>query len=180
MKKVSDNKGFTLIELLISMALLGLVLAALTSLFASTNRSYSSQNMVVTMQGNARAAMDFVTRTMKGLKSITILNGEGTSDSDITFTTDETAFGGGVCTHRFSRYDSQSDGPGTLGYSYGCPTITGNRQPLAPNITRFTLQRIGTPTTRINITITAETPHPRPDTGTKGTFILTSSVDLRN
>jgi prepilin-type N-terminal cleavage/methylation domain-containing protein len=70
MKTINEHKGFTLIELLISMAILGIVLAGLASLFAGTNKSYTSESMVITMQNNARAAMDFVTRTMKGISSI--------------------------------------------------------------------------------------------------------------
>lgn len=178
MNRIYENKGFTLVELLIVMALLGLVLASLTTLFTRTSKSYSAQNQVVTLQANTRAAMDFVTRTMKGLKQITALSGEGTAGSDITFTTDETAFGGEICTHRFSRYASTSDGPNTLGYSRGCPTISQDRQPLAPGITAFIIQRVGT--TRIDVTITAEMPTPRADTGVKDTFTIKSSVDLRN
>ncbi|MDZ4133172.1 MAG: prepilin-type N-terminal cleavage/methylation domain-containing protein [Dethiobacteria bacterium] len=85
---MSDHKGFSLIELLISMAILGLVLAALASLFTSTNRSYSSQNMVVTMQGNTRAAVDFITRTMKGLSTTAGIN-ETACTSSIAFTNTE-------------------------------------------------------------------------------------------
>jgi prepilin-type N-terminal cleavage/methylation domain-containing protein len=86
MKTINEHKGFTLIELLISMAILGIVLAGLASLFAGTNKSYTSQSMVITMQNNARAAMDFVTRTMKGISSIpppTI--GGAVCNSSITF-----------------------------------------------------------------------------------------------
>jgi len=173
MRKLSDHKGFTLIELLISMAILGLVLASLASLFASTNKNYSAQSMVVTMQGNARTAADFVTRTMKGLSATTAIN-ETACASSITFTTDETAFGGVVETHGFWRYNSASDGANTLGYKKG----TADIMPLAPNITCFTLTRAGT--ARIDLVIMAETPTPRPDTGLKGTFTLRSSVDLRN
>ncbi len=178
MKKIFDNKGFSLIELLIAMLLLGLVMTAAVSLFTASSENFTAQNMVVTMQGNTRGAMDFVTRTMKGLKTITTLTGEGTAASSIIFTTDETAFGGELCSHRFSLYTSASDGAGTLGYATGCPAITGTIQPLVPNITGFNVQRVGT--ARIDITISAETPTPRPDTRTKGTFTVRSAVDLRN
>jgi prepilin-type N-terminal cleavage/methylation domain-containing protein len=70
MKTINEHKGFTLIELLIAMAILGIILAGLASLFASQNRHHAAQNEILQMQGNARAAMDFVTRTMRGISSI--------------------------------------------------------------------------------------------------------------
>ncbi|MDP3014577.1 MAG: prepilin-type N-terminal cleavage/methylation domain-containing protein [Candidatus Subteraquimicrobiales bacterium] len=242
MRKVSDNKGFTLIELLISMAILGLVLAALASLFAGTNRSYSAQSMVVTMQGNARAAVDFITRSMKGLSTTTAIN-ETACNSSITFTSVEdfgmssgsssttlidntkswtadgwknfsvtiTAGTGSGQTRTISfntatRLTVSSDWTtvpdntseyrvlSTNAFSLSANTLRYARNAsdatsLAENITCFTLQRRKgngqpatnwTDTARIDIVISAETPTPRPDTGTKGTLTLRSSVDLRN
>jgi prepilin-type N-terminal cleavage/methylation domain-containing protein len=88
MKTINEHKGFTLIELLIAMAILGIVLAGLASFFASQNRHHIAQNEILQMQGNARAAMDFVARTMKGISSIpahapTIVSGG--CNSSITF-----------------------------------------------------------------------------------------------
>ncbi|MBU1208122.1 MAG: prepilin-type N-terminal cleavage/methylation domain-containing protein [Proteobacteria bacterium] len=239
---MSDHKGFTLIELLISMAILGLVLAALTSLFTGTNRIYSAQSLVVTMQGNARAAVDFITRTMKGLSTTTDIN-ETACTSSITFTNTEdfgrptgsssttlidntkswtadgwknfrvtitagtgsgqtsiissntatqltvssswTTVPDNTSDYRILSRNAFSISGNTLNYARNASSATS----LAENITCFTLQRYKsdgslatswTDTAGINITISAETSTPRPDTGTKGTFTLTSSVDLRN
>jgi prepilin-type N-terminal cleavage/methylation domain-containing protein len=190
MKTINEHKGFTLIELLISMAILGIVLAGLASLFASQNRHHAAQNEILQMQGNARAAMDFVTRTMRGLVRNTLnITGEGTNNSEITFNTDESDFGGTIVHHRFVIYNSASDGPNTLGYARGEPGGSLVNQPLALNITQFMVQRRdikGNPTetnantARIDITITAQTPNPLPDRGAKGTITLRSSVDVRN
>ena len=181
------NKGFSLIELIISMAILGIVLAALTSLFASQSRHYTAQNEILEMQGNARAAMDFVTRTMRGLKTPDItITGEGTGDSKITFSAVKTINPETTDTHRFKIYDSESDGPNTLGYA---SPADSRIQPLARNITKFNVQRkdkdgnntaVNANTVRIDIKIEAETGNPLPTTGTKATITLTSSAMLRN
>ncbi len=52
--------GFTLVELLVSMAIVGIVLGAIYSLFISQSRTSSVQEQVVTMQKNLRAAIYFM------------------------------------------------------------------------------------------------------------------------
>lgn len=195
MRKTTENKGFTLIEILISMAVLGIVLAALMSVFVSSNKNVSAQNMIVTMQGNARSSMDFVVRSLNGLNrtgSTLVITSEGTCtgtnvcNSEISFTTDATAFGGTTSTHAFRRYTSSSDGANTLGYA---SPSTGSIAPLAPNIVCFGIQRRNknnavttswADTARVDVTLTAETMTILPDRGSKGSFTLTSSVFLRN
>jgi type IV pilus assembly protein PilW len=59
------TRGFTLIELLISMALSGIVISAIYTLFISQNRSYSIQEQVSEMQQNARVAMDRIVRDVR-------------------------------------------------------------------------------------------------------------------
>ncbi|MFV9690401.1 MAG: PilW family protein [Desulfobacteria bacterium] len=59
------TRGFTLIELLISMALSGIVMSAIYTLFISQNRSYSIQEQVSEMQQNARVAMDRIVRDVR-------------------------------------------------------------------------------------------------------------------
>ncbi len=237
-----NPKGFSLIELIISMAILGLVLAALASLFASQNKHHAAQNEIIEMQGNARAAMEFVTRTMKGISgsdTVTIANA-GMCDSSITFMAVEDfgmATGGGSTTLTDTRKNwsnnqwknfrvaiargtgsgqmriigsnakdtltlksgetNWSPSPDTtseyriLSFNGFSRTAADNiilrysrneetNQPLALNITCFTVQSTGSPITRLNIIITAETQNPLPTTGRKASITLRSSVDIRN
>ncbi len=60
-----NNKGFSLIELLIAIAIFGILLTALTAFFISQNRQYVVQSEIVAMQDNARAAIDFVVRSIR-------------------------------------------------------------------------------------------------------------------
>ncbi len=58
MKKTLNNpKGFTLIELLISMAVFGIVMAGIVNFYSLQLRSHITQQAVVDMHQNARAAM---------------------------------------------------------------------------------------------------------------------------
>ncbi|MCL0085460.1 prepilin-type N-terminal cleavage/methylation domain-containing protein [Thermodesulfovibrionales bacterium] len=208
LRLLTHNRGFSLIEMLISMAILGILLAAIATIVYSQNKHHAAQNEIVEMQNNARMAMDFVTRTMKGLDrdaTDAMLNAmlavnhdwftnEGENPSDLTFITDETAFGGTRDTHRFAITHGGVDGANTLTYAFEegggvSPYERGDRNPLALNITEFSIQRRdagGNPVAsfaaaaRIDITITAETENPLPTTGAPGTMTLESSVFLRN
>ena len=53
----NDNKGFTLIELLIAMAVSSIVMAMIISAFGSQQKAHVTQQQVVDMQQNIRAAM---------------------------------------------------------------------------------------------------------------------------
>lgn len=72
------TRGFTLIELLISMALSGIVMSAIYTLFISQSRSYSIQEQVSEMQQNARVAMDRIVRDVR-------MAGYGVVDDDEAF-----------------------------------------------------------------------------------------------
>jgi type IV pilus assembly protein PilW len=72
------TRGFTLIELLISMALSGIVMSAIYTLFISQNRSYNIQEQVSEMQQNARVAMDRIVRDVR-------MAGYGLVDDDEAF-----------------------------------------------------------------------------------------------
>jgi len=53
----NNNKGFTLIELLIAMAVSSIVMALIISAFGSQQKAHVTQQQVVDMQQNIRAAM---------------------------------------------------------------------------------------------------------------------------
>lgn len=59
------KNGFTLIELLIAMAITGIVSAAIFTAFQSQQKSYLTQDNVVEMQQNLRAAMDIMVREIR-------------------------------------------------------------------------------------------------------------------
>ncbi|MCL0067094.1 prepilin-type N-terminal cleavage/methylation domain-containing protein [Thermodesulfovibrionales bacterium] len=66
LRLLTHNRGFSLIEMLISMAILGILLAAIATIVYSQNKHHAAQNEIVEMQNNARMAMDFVTRKLRG------------------------------------------------------------------------------------------------------------------
>lgn len=66
MTQTLDNqKGFTLIELMISIAIFGVVIAGVIGAFQDQLLSHNTQQRVLNMQQNARAAMYYMTRELK-------------------------------------------------------------------------------------------------------------------
>lgn len=64
-KNIIKNKGFTLIEILITMAITGIVSAAIFTAFQSQQKSYVVQENVAAMQQNLRAGMDIMVREIR-------------------------------------------------------------------------------------------------------------------
>ena len=54
--KIQSDSGYTLIEMLIAIAVSGIVLAGLVSVFATANRAYTRQDETATLQQNLRVA----------------------------------------------------------------------------------------------------------------------------
>ena len=54
--RIRSDSGFTLIELLIAIAVSGIVLAGLVSIFTTTNRAYTRQDETATLQQSLRVA----------------------------------------------------------------------------------------------------------------------------
>ena len=52
-----NRKGFTLIELLVAMVIASIVMAAIYSVYRSQTQTYRTQQLVVQMQQNMRAAL---------------------------------------------------------------------------------------------------------------------------
>lgn len=59
------SRGFTIVELLVTMAIAGLVLAAIYAVFTSSNRSYHTQDRVVDTQQGLRVGVDFMVRDIR-------------------------------------------------------------------------------------------------------------------
>ncbi len=62
---MSNNKGFTLVELMISLAMTGIIVAAVYSVYTLQQKTSTAQDQVVEMQQNIRAAVLTVMREMR-------------------------------------------------------------------------------------------------------------------
>jgi prepilin-type N-terminal cleavage/methylation domain-containing protein len=62
---LSSEHGFSVIELLIALAMAGLVLTGLVQLAVNASQSYEAQNGFISMQSDARAAMEFMVRELR-------------------------------------------------------------------------------------------------------------------
>lgn len=91
--------AFTFIEIMIAMAMVGIVIAGIYTVFVSTNRSYHTQDRVADAQQRVRVGIDFMVRDirMAGLEPIAPAidpvdgNGAGIKQATATkvrFTTD--------------------------------------------------------------------------------------------
>ncbi len=82
--RLSDESGFTLIEMLVVLAILGIVLAALTGLFLSGTRTANDQNGRFQAQQQARLALDKLRREIHCGGAITTPSGYPSSSVTIT------------------------------------------------------------------------------------------------
>ena len=62
---LSNERGLTLIELMVALAISGIVLAAVTQLFISSNEFYTVQSKVANVQQDIRAAMGVMARDIR-------------------------------------------------------------------------------------------------------------------
>ena len=182
--RTQNQKGFSLVEVLVVIAILGVILTAIYSLFMSANKSQISQDLEVEMQQNARSAAEFIVRELRNMSSLSCLENTGTacatSGDKIQFTsmTDTNP--------SISRIFSLSAADNILRFSN---TLVPNREKLADNITSFTLTPrdannnitsvIGS-VRRIDITLTAQTSMIDPNTKGYRTYSTTTSVMKRN
>lgn len=189
------RSGFTLIELLIALALSGIVVGAIYSLYATQSRSYVAQDMVSEMQQNARVAMDMMSREIR----MAGYDPTGTAGAGIVvagpdyiqFTADLTDDGDVVDSKEniaYRLYDSGNDGDLDLGRISG----GGRIQPVAENIENLIFVydlTNGTTTSNpanpqhirsLQIAITARTAEVDPGSGDYWRLTLTSEVLPRN
>lgn len=151
MNILKQQKGFTLIELMISMAVGGIVMAAVMTSFFSQHETYLAQDEVVEMQQNARIAMDMLAHDIRTIgydpdnrgAALTTsgIDANGTA-STLTFTRDDET--GGLETIEYSLYDafstvSKNDGKiDDLALEITDKSgASGGRQPLAENISQL-------------------------------------------
>jgi len=86
--------AFTLVEILIAMAMVGIVMAGIYTVFISTNRSYHTQDRVADAQQRVRVGIDFMVRDIRlaGLDpavdpAIDPVDGNGAGIKEATATT---------------------------------------------------------------------------------------------
>ena len=60
-----DEKGFTLVELLVAMAVAGIAMTGIYSVYYSQQKSHTAQEEVAEMQQNLRAAMYFMAKDIR-------------------------------------------------------------------------------------------------------------------
>jgi len=141
--------GYSLVELLITIAITGIVMAAVYSAYNTQQKSYANQEQIATMQQNIRAAMYYMEREIRlagydptGDANATIITA---SPSSINFTVDLNSNGyagpsdaNEDITFGFSNTDDADldgiadNGAAALGRNTG-----GGFQPLADNIHAF-------------------------------------------
>ena len=91
---MTDSKGFTLVEVLIAMAIAGIVMGAIYSIFISSNRSYRTQDSVADAQQRVRVGIDFIAHDVRlagldplgagaGIENATATNLRMTADLDL-------------------------------------------------------------------------------------------------
>ncbi len=186
------TSGFSLVELLIAIAISGIILAAVSSVFIMQNKSYSVQEQVAEMQQNARAAMDIMTREIrmagcdpKGTANAGLVTA---TSSSINFTQDLNGDGDTADANENITCSLYTvDGIQKLGRNTG-----GSPQPVAENIQALTFAYFdgsGTSTAtladirQVQLTITARTAKPDPEyTANSGyrTRTLTTLITPRN
>jgi type IV pilus assembly protein PilW len=64
-KKTAQMSGFTLVEIMITLAISGIIMAAVYSAYISQQRTYLAQEQVVEMQQNVRASLSLLTKDIR-------------------------------------------------------------------------------------------------------------------
>ncbi|HEX2975015.1 MAG TPA: prepilin-type N-terminal cleavage/methylation domain-containing protein [Bacteroidales bacterium] len=186
-------RGFTIVELLVAMGIGLVLIAALYNLFTIQNKSFNTQELIVEMQQNARAAMDMMASEirMAGYDPAASTSSGIASASSNSITVKQNLNGD-------ADLDDNNENI-TYGYDSTNLRITrntgGGAQPFAENIEALTFSyfdvgdnNLGTSPTsadirKIKIEILARTARKDPDYGSNGgyrTFKLTSYVTPRN
>ena len=186
-----NRAGMTLVEILIAMAIIGVIMGALTNTLVTQRKVYTLQENVSGMTQQVQTAMEIITREIRNT---------GTNTTGATFT---------PVTYNATQLELRTDRNGNgntndpdehIIYAYDATTrrITrdaGNgAQPLAENIQTFTFDyldsanppqavTVSSAIRQIRVTVTARTATPDPTYTSNGgyrTYSLTSLIALRN
>ena len=63
--RITNNRGFSIMEMLIALFLTGIITTAVFQAFTTQQRHYAVQDDVTTIQQNARASIDELTRQIR-------------------------------------------------------------------------------------------------------------------
>jgi len=195
---LSDHSGFSLAEFVVASLILIVVSAALFTLLGSTQRTASYQTEVQAVMANVRVAMDTVERILRqagndplnvGIEGVAI-----TSSTEVRIRTDLTGSAGGSNPDKGDPDGDTSDSGEDLTIRYNSTAKTlevvpggGSAQTVAAYITAFTLQyydangattSTGANVKRINISMSAGSTLPNPQTGQTFSIQLASDVQL--
>jgi type IV pilus assembly protein PilW len=183
------DRGATLAELLITLALMGVILAGVTTSFVSQRKAMAVQSQRGLLIQQAQAALELLTRELR----LAGTNPTGATFTPVTYSTAQLEIRADL-----NGNGTTSDANEHLLYAYDEPNkrITrdagGGAQPLVENIQTFTFQYLdsaGNPTTlssairQLQISITAQTAAPDPqykDHNGYRTFTMASLIALRN
>ncbi|MBI4763928.1 MAG: prepilin-type N-terminal cleavage/methylation domain-containing protein [Deltaproteobacteria bacterium] len=182
-RKNKTDQGFSLVEILVGIVILGVLLTAIYSLFASANKSQISQDLEVEMQQNARSALDFIVRELRNMSSLNCMENTnttcGTGGDKIGFTS---------MNDSNIRIFSWSSSDYILRFS-SAALGAEDRQPLADHITAVSFSGFDSNNNstslignvqRIDITLTARTSKTDPNTQGYRSYSTTTSIKRRN
>jgi prepilin-type N-terminal cleavage/methylation domain-containing protein len=94
-KQLENKNGFTLIELAVVIAIMSIVLSAIYSVFAATNRSTTSNEVIAEVMQNLRTSIDFMEQDIRmagldrfgsanaGIEAATAINLRFTADRNM-------------------------------------------------------------------------------------------------
>ncbi len=87
-----NKSGFTLVELLITIAILSIVMAAVTNLLISNNKVYQSNKTVLEIQQDTRYARTILVRDFRALSSLSSIHANELTGETYTYLMDGNDF----------------------------------------------------------------------------------------
>jgi len=150
LRKTKSNAGFTLVEVLLSLAILGMLLAAVALAFNASAVNYSQNEAMFKAMNTARQALLRITTEIRTADYVGIIPGDDPDDSQCSILTSDSR----NITYRFDSGDS------TL---YLDDNLTSSIYVMCENVTAMTFKRAYVPddpsavrSVRIFITVAAD------------------------
>ncbi len=200
------QRGFTMVELMITLAIAGVVMIGVMTTFRSQQKSYTTQEEVVVMQQNLRAAINQMSREIRMATYDPVTNAGGitTAQANLLIFSSEIDNAGTLRTIQYDLYDAYGDGDTDIGRAVNG---NANKRALAENIDALEFVYVAEdsalpllPDNVATIVVSALARADRPDTGFVNTLtytavsgtvwgpfndnfrrrLLTTTIDLRN